>query len=74
MEEKQVSIQSIPPSYASNYFKRASHYMGYGFLFGGLISMVLLMKFRRGAILGLGIGAGYCHKDLINIFTQYLKK
>lgn len=56
--------------YVNNYFTRLTNYGGKGVLFGTILSLVLFKKWKLGAIAGLASGAGYCHKDLVNIFRQ----
>ena len=68
MEEK-----IIHNNYASLYVERMFRYAGKG-LFLGLISLYFFGKFRSGAILGMGIGAGYCHKDLSNVLKFSFKQ
>lgn len=42
-----------------------------GFLSGGIISYLLLGRFKLGAILGLGISCGYFHNDFKKIKGSY---
>ncbi len=64
----------IGNNYTNIYLNRLIHYSGYGAILGGIASTILLLKFRRGFILGLGIGAGYCHDDLMNFYKTYYAK
>jgi hypothetical protein len=61
-------------NYLTIYFKRVMHYSAYGVIIGGLLSRIFFMKFRTGALIGFGIGTGYCNKDLVNTFNFYFKK
>lgn len=54
-----------------NYFNKLLNYGGKGLIIGSITSYLLLSKWRTGALLGLGIGAGYCNKELFNIFNKF---
>jgi len=67
MEEAKSSEINNP---ANAYLNRLAFFGGSAALASGLISAILLMKFRRGFIFGLGLGAGYCHNDFSNILKS----
>ena len=58
----------------SIYFNRLAHYTVYGAIFGSIVSMVMLIKLKRGFLFGVGLGAGYCHEDLLKIYHSYCSK
>jgi len=61
--------------YATVYLSRLTYYIGYGAIFTCILSRIFLMKYKPGLIFGAGLGAGYCNKDLKNLFTHvYFKK
>ncbi len=62
----------LASNYSNIYLNRLSHYSAYGGIIGGIISMLFLMKFKRGFVFGAGIGAGYCHSDLVKVYKNYL--
>jgi hypothetical protein len=72
MEETKPSVELN--NYSSIYLNRLMHYAGYGALVGGVASMLFLMRFKRGFVFGLGLGAGYCHSDLIKVYKAYFNK
>ena len=66
--EEAKSVELSNP--ANAYWNRLAFFGGSAALFSGLLSAILLMKFRRGFIFGLGLGAGYCHKDFSNMIKS----
>ena len=70
MEETKPVEQS---NLANIYWNRLAFFGGSSAILTGLLSAILLMKFRRGLVLGLGIGAGYCHNDLRNMIKSAQK-
>ena len=71
--EENKSIAEINNN-SSIYLNRLMHYGGYGALIGGVASMLFQMRFKRGLVFGLGLGAGYCHPDLIKVYKSYFNK
>ena len=65
---------TLATNYANIYLNRLLHYSGYGAIIGGVVSMLFLMRFKKGLIFGLGLGAGYCHSDLTNVYKSYFNK
>ncbi len=52
------------------YLTRLIHYCGYGFILGSLTSILFRLSLKKGIIVGVGIGAGYCHTDLAKVFKN----
>jgi hypothetical protein len=53
------------------YFNKLVNYGGKGLIIGSITSYILISKWKPGALLGLGIGAGYCNRELFNIFNKF---
>ena len=72
MENKEnIETNIIPTNYVDNYFNKLVNYSGKGLVIGALTSYLFVSKWKMGAILGFGIGAGYCNPDLTKIFKKF---
>ncbi len=70
MEAKKTLVET---NYLNLYASRLTQYAGLSSIFFGLISAMFLMKFKTGFLLGIGLGAGYCHNDLLNMMKHAKK-
>lgn len=55
-------------SICTHYSDRLAHYAGFGFLLGGLSNLIFFKRVKTGALMGFGLGAGYCHNEFITCF------
>lgn len=53
------------------YFNKLLNYGGKGLIIGSITSYIILSRWKTGGIIGFGIGAGYCNKELFNIFNKF---
>lgn len=72
MEEQTSNVQTDNKS--NTYLDRIRNLSINAGFFGVFMSALLLYKFKRSIVFGLGLTAGYCHHDLMNVYRNYFSK
>jgi hypothetical protein len=57
-------------SICTKYSDKFAYYAGYGALVGTVCNLIFFKRVKTGFLIGLGLGAGYCHNEFITCFKN----